>query len=309
VTASPPPNRAAAPEGPQVIATPAQTPTSEEPEDKPPTQDPPEGAQTCAEGGPNCGISPAACSILGGPDDDILTGSPFDDILCGFGGDDELDGNGGNDVLVGGPGDDELNGGDGEDCLLTGRGEDELRGEQPGEPVAGERRDGQPPALVSPDGRCYRVRRLGYGNAYEPVAGSPSAVAPPETGVVGGPVRAAAFYIAFARLAAAQRAHGGATFPVTVSSSALFADGVIRQLLVCPTTVSGTLVYRARSPNATGQRLAKQEFTCTRPSEVVRIAVSPAVRTRLERRKRLRMKVRATVSSASRTVRVLLKVA
>jgi hypothetical protein len=103
----------------------------------------------------------------------------------------------------------------------------------------------------------------------------------PETGVVAGPVQAGAFFIALARLATAARSPVTAAFPVTVSKTARVADGVIRQLLICPRTVGGMLVYRTRSDDAPPRRLARKRFTCTRPSEVVRIAVPPASRSRL----------------------------
>ncbi|HAX81475.1 MAG TPA: hypothetical protein DCY40_02770 [Actinobacteria bacterium] len=57
-------------------------------------------------------------TIVGTPDDDIITGTDGNDVIVGRGGDDVIDGGAGADVICGGPGADMLTGGPGRDLLL-----------------------------------------------------------------------------------------------------------------------------------------------------------------------------------------------
>ncbi|VVO24862.1 hypothetical protein PS723_04515 [Pseudomonas fluorescens] len=66
-------------------------------------------------------------TLVGTPNDDLLTGSVFDDAIYGLAGNDTLIGGNGNDTLDGGSGNDALSAGEGSDMLLGGDGNDILR--------------------------------------------------------------------------------------------------------------------------------------------------------------------------------------
>ena len=59
-------------------------------------------------------------TIIGTPDDDILTGTTGDDVISGLGGIDLIDAGAGNDTLIGGAENDVLTGGDGADSFVFG---------------------------------------------------------------------------------------------------------------------------------------------------------------------------------------------
>lgn len=261
-----------------------------------PTPSPAAAGVRCSEEVPNCGIDLAACMIIGTEGDDVLTGTPFDDIICGLGGNDRLDGGEGYDVLVGGAGDDHLIGGPGMDCLAPGPGEDVLV-DQPNDVVVREKDPEGSRTRLRPDGGCSEVLSESLPNEEAPgVAAGP----------IGGAVQAAAWFVALQRLAAARRA-GDANFPVRLPKRASVIDGVIKQFVSCPTaTVSGELVYYTRVNRL---RVARQEFTCTTPSEVVDVRLTAEGRARLEDAGELRTAVRVVAGERIGSARVLLELA
>jgi hypothetical protein len=237
--------------------------------------------------------------IVGTEGNDVLTGTPFDDIICGLGGDDRLEGGEGDDLLVGGAGDDHLVGGPGDDCLAPGPGEDVLD-DQPTETVVrGKDPEEHSNSGIFPGGGCWTSKVLSESEP-NTEGSAPGGAAGP----IGGALDAAAWFVALQRLAAARQA-AGAAFPVSLSPRAKVIDGVIKQLVSCPTaTVSGELVYSTRGKRI---RVARQAFTCSEPSEVVDVRLTAEGRARLEDAGELRTAVRVVAGERVGSARVVLK--
>ena len=67
-------------------------------------------------------------SIIGTPDDDVISGTNRGDFINGLGGSDILEGRGGDDEILGGSGNDNIGGGDGNDSLSGEGGKDRISG-------------------------------------------------------------------------------------------------------------------------------------------------------------------------------------
>jgi Ca2+-binding RTX toxin-like protein len=215
-----------------------------------------------------------ACGIFGTPGNDLLVGTPADDVICGRGGDDTLEGGGGDDLLVGGPGDDRLSGGPGDDCSVGGPGEDEF--DDDAEAVDPDSKAGSDDG--SPSDRF---------DACFPDLPSTGSAAPPQAGEgvvadieVSAPVRAGGLYVALVRALQAQAAEGDSSAAALVDApdgKAHLHDGVVRVLLECSGTVTGTLTLAVDRRSGAPQRLGRDTFSCSAGgSAVVAIKLSPA---------------------------------
>ena len=78
-------------------------------------------------------VAPLLCdglvpTILGTPENDVITGTNGDDVIHGLSGNDTISGGNGNDVICGGEGNDILSGNTGNDRLFGNNGNDSLNG-------------------------------------------------------------------------------------------------------------------------------------------------------------------------------------
>jgi Ca2+-binding RTX toxin-like protein len=92
----------------------------------------PDGAASATNdpclGGSTIQVPPGGATVVGTPQDDVMTGSSGNDQFWGMACDDHLLGKEGNDILTGYWGDDKLEGGDGFDMLYGEWGDDVLLG-------------------------------------------------------------------------------------------------------------------------------------------------------------------------------------
>lgn len=77
------------------------------------------------------------CTIIGGPNDDVLSGTGGTDVICGRDGNDTISGFGSADDLRGGFGDDHLYGGKGRDLVAGAQGADVAAGGHNGDSITG----------------------------------------------------------------------------------------------------------------------------------------------------------------------------
>ncbi len=238
--ASPPPVARAAQPPPPEPTPPPDEPTTSEPE-TPAAPVPPASDPSCVFPQPYapdtepCQALATQCNVLGTPGNDMLVGDATAELICGLGGDDTLDGGGGDDVLLGGDGDDRLTGGDGADCLLGQAGEDEFV--EPGDDIVIE--DYEIGNVIEGEVGVYTVGLDEEGHCVPGKIAAPEAGGGGSGGSLAASLDTADVVYGLAQVLGEVEAEGGGT--VEFPDTARAGEGVVRILLTCEATVTGTL--------------------------------------------------------------------